>query len=84
MNYVTEIADFFVCRFPGIAILSPADYTIIAEWEKEEIPVEIVRRTIDEVFPDHNDENFQPELVKCHEKVKINFRQWLADGKNKA
>jgi len=46
MNYVEEIADEFRERCHNTATLGPADFTLIAEWEKQEIPKEVVLSAI--------------------------------------
>jgi hypothetical protein len=42
MNYVQEIADTFLERCHSAETLGPDDFTLIAEWEKQEIPREVV------------------------------------------
>jgi hypothetical protein len=42
MTYVQEIADRFLERCQEASILGPDDFTLIAEWEKQEIPKEVV------------------------------------------
>ena len=42
MNYITEVADLFITRSRRVTILNPMDYVIIAEWEKQEIPLAVI------------------------------------------
>lgn len=77
-NYVTEIADLFLARCSGITILSPLDYTIIAEWEKQEIPLAIVLDTMNKGFEKVNAAEVKVESIgHFQEAVKKNFREWL-------
>jgi hypothetical protein len=46
MNYVQEIADKFLEKCHNAVTLGPADFTLIAEWEKEGIPKEVVLNAI--------------------------------------
>ena len=79
MSYVTEVTELFLSHRPGVTILDPMDYTIIAEWEKQEIPVAIVLRSINEVYFKFKEENIKIESIsECHSVVKSNFRAWLA------
>jgi len=57
MSYVTEVAVLFISRCQYITILSPADYAIIAEWEKQEIPLVVVFDTLNRVFDDLSQNN---------------------------
>jgi len=49
MKYVVEVADLFLARCCNNKVLSPMDFVTIAEWEKQEIPIEVVLRSINEV-----------------------------------
>ena len=46
MNYVQEIADRFLEKCQNGTVLGPADFTLIAEWEKQEMPREVVIEAI--------------------------------------
>lgn len=52
MSYVSQIVDYFLELRSGEAILDSADYTIIAEWEKQDIPLDVVLTAISEASPD--------------------------------
>src|SRR5687768_15856224 len=78
MNYVTAVADLFLTLNPGILILGPADYLIIAEWEKQEIPLEVVLASIEEACPGPGHENARiDDLNYFRGIVKKNFEIWL-------
>ena len=78
MSYVVEVADLFLRRFPHIVMLGPEDYTIIADWGKREIPVEIVERSIDEACAAEPDNMRNIASVQAiDQSVKQNFREWL-------
>jgi len=78
MTYVTEVVDFFLARFPGVALLDPTDYTILAEWEKQEIPLDLVLKSIADAHTDlQNNSGEIKSLADCHARVKVNFREWL-------
>ena len=78
MSYVGEIADLFLSRCGDTKILCPMDYAIIAEWEKQEIPIALVTSAIDEAFGlgqggDHGIDS----VGYFQDIVKQNFREWL-------
>lgn len=74
MKYVEEVAELFRLRFPKVAILGPEDYTAIADWEKREIPIEIVERSLDEVSEICSEIT---SIIEIEETVKRNFRESL-------
>lgn len=49
MNYVETVADLFQTR-SGLAMLSVEDYVLIAEWEKEGMPLEVIINSINKGF----------------------------------
>ena len=80
MNYVIEVAELFVLRRQTAEILTPTDYEIIAEWEKEEIPLEIVLNSINHVFDRlaQSNEPFKIETIAdVQTEVEKNFASWL-------
>jgi hypothetical protein len=78
VSYVQEVADLFLRRFSNIHILGAEDYTKIADWEKREIPVQIVERAIEEVQSDAILKDTKIESVTdLDETVMKNFRDWL-------
>lgn len=78
MSYVTEVAELFLAHCPNVSFLGPADYTIVAEWEKQEIPLTIVFTAIEEGFSNYNDDSARIESIGYfHESIKQNYRNWL-------
>lgn len=74
MNYVEEIADKFLQGCRSSAALGPDDFTLIAEWEKQEIPKDVVIDAITLLA--------KPEtrsLVELRSGVKEYFVNWLQD-----
>ena len=81
MSYVGEIADLFRSRCGDTAILCPMDYVIIAEWEKQGIPIALVTSAIDEAFGRIQGGDPRIDSVGYFQDiVKQNFREWLATG----
>ena len=79
MNYVETVADLFLKR-SGYAILSVADYVLVAEWEKEEIPLDVVLDSINRVFDNLAQSNGRVNLESIgyfQNEVKKNFADWL-------
>jgi hypothetical protein len=72
MNYVQEIADRFVESCHTTAMLGPADFTLIAEWEKQGIPREVVLDAIS-----HLHEPGVMSLVELRGGVRQYFVNWL-------
>ena len=78
MTYVNKVADFYVARFAGVRMLSAEDYTMIAEWEKQNIPVAIVLRAINEVYYSYTSDGIEIKTIgECDETVRNIFRDWL-------
>ena len=78
MNYVIDVAELFLARCPNLTILSPSDFTIIAEWEKQEIPLAVIFASINEVCDHLNGDGAQIESVNdLQATVKQNFIDWL-------
>ena len=78
MSYVEEIAGLFRSRCNDAKILHSMDYVIIAEWEKQEIPVAIVATAINRICDELGDEALRIESVgHFQETIKQNFRAWL-------
>lgn len=78
MNYVQEIADLFLSLKPDKKILDAGDYSIIAEWEKEEIPLSLVRDSIQEVRDKLPNDKLELDCLGCVNRTVIqNFETWL-------
>jgi hypothetical protein len=78
MNYICEISELFQSRCGNVRILDPQDYTLIAEWEKEQIPFEIVEASINEVCDGLNGGAAEIESISYFQEViRKRFRHWL-------
>lgn len=81
-NYLSEVTNLFICRRGGIAQLSPLDWTIIDQWERDGIPLRIVLRAINEVF-DNLEEKYPirkasiKSISYCQEEIEACFEEWL-------
>ena len=77
MSYVGEIADHFKSHCGKTTVLDPMDYMIIAEWEKQGIPLGVVVSTIDEIFDRLDDDSKVDSVGYFQDRVKQKFRAWL-------
>ena len=78
MSYVREVSELFQSRCSSISILSPEDYTLIAEWEKEQIPFEIISASIHEICDRLSGGVHEIESISYFQEViKKRFRNWL-------
>jgi hypothetical protein len=78
MNYVEEVSQLFKSRCNGPAIVSPEDYALIAEWEKQEIPFDIVLVTINLICDQMNGSETEINSIRYfNDAIKTNFRRWL-------
>lgn len=81
MNYVGEVTNLLRSRCGDTTILSPMDYVIIAEWEKQEIPLVLVMDTINELCDRTIDTDAGIESAGYfQETIKDNFSTWLQTG----
>ncbi|CAN5210687.1 hypothetical protein BH20ACI2_BH20ACI2_23070 [soil metagenome] len=76
MSYVSEVAQLFLLQNPDIPFLSPLDYVLISEWEKEEIPLPLVLDAIRE-FSITPENATQPSLTYLRNEVKNSYALWL-------
>lgn len=77
MNYVAKVADLFLSRCQNIKILDPMDYTIIAEWEKQEIPLAVVMDSINQAFDNLPPEANIESITHFQTGVGKDFADWL-------
>lgn len=77
MNYVENVTTVFLARCPRVAVLSPEDYTLIAEWEKEQIPFEIVAASIIAVCERTNAHADIKSVRYFDSTIQNNFTAWL-------
>lgn len=80
MSYVTDVADLFLSRCQNVSILNPMDYVTIAEWEKQEIPIDIVFESLNRAFDNlpNNKELMKVDSIGYfHNEIKKNYVDWL-------
>ncbi len=80
-DYFTEIENAFVRRRGRHLLLSPVDWALIEEWEKQGVPLKIVLATIDEIFDqveaDPKRSGSVRTLSYCKGAVESRYRTWL-------
>lgn len=76
MSHITKVADLITSRDENVKILSPMDYAVIAEWEKQEIPLFVVIDSINRFFGNFRQDKIPVHIVsigELHVEVKKNF-----------
>jgi hypothetical protein len=87
MTYISDVVNLLISRSKNITFLTANDFALIAEWEKQEIPLEIVLKTINETLDDlylTNSENDIDSLTGFRSIVKTNYVEWLQKSKGVA
>jgi hypothetical protein len=77
MNYVQEIASKFLEKCQDAAVLGPADFTQIAEWEKQEIPKDVVLDAIAQLS-----KPAMRSVLDIQSDVKEYFVHWLQENQH--
>jgi hypothetical protein len=78
MSYVNDVSAIFQSRCPSAPVLSPEDYTLIAEWGKQEIPFEIVSDSINMLCDRLNGDTAEIKSIKYFQSaIRNNFTAWL-------
>jgi hypothetical protein len=78
MNYIGEVTNLVSSRCETPKIFEAMDYVIIAEWEKQEIPLVVVGAAINQVCDKLGVKDIRIESISCFdETVKQSFRAWL-------
>lgn len=81
MSYVNDVSAIFQSRCPSAPVLSPEDYTLIAEWEKQEIPFDIVADSINAVCDRLEEDTADISSIGYfHNSICDNFVLWLQAG----
>lgn len=75
MSYVSEVVEFVAARRGSPTILSPDEYAVIAEWEKQEIPVRLIFGAFDKL--DRKLETDQMSIQEMDEVVCLYYADWL-------
>ncbi len=78
MSYVSVVVNFLDTRFAKVQALSPEDYSAIAEWEKQQIPLTLALNSMDKKAPEligqisasHIFEELNREVIR-------EFAEWL-------
>ena len=78
MNYVREVTCLLQSRRSDLKILSPLDYLMVAEWEKQEIPLVLVIAAINEICDQIKDDDTRIRSVSYfQETINRNYDDWL-------
>ena len=84
MSYVSEVVEFVAARRGSPTLLSPREYAVIAEWEKQEIPVRMIFGAFDKLDLDRRrDTEIQLLIKELDEVVYLYYADWL-QNKNEA
>ncbi len=87
MNYIAEVSDLFLQRRGTTLGLSPLDWQIISDWEKQEIPLKIILRSMNEVFDRLQQSNKKTKIKSLEyfqEAIEENYENWLQTQVGKA
>jgi hypothetical protein len=76
MSYVSEAADLIRSLNSNNSVLSPDDYLIISEWEKQEIPLDLVLTSLREYFL-VREESTESSLLEIKPKIQNSYAEWL-------
>ena len=79
MSYVTEIAELILELNPEQPLLDADQYTTIAEWEKEGIPLEVVKSSIYQALGRPNAASAD-SVSSAYQAVNANFQNWLRNA----
>lgn len=78
MSYVTEITELFLAHCPGVTILDPMEYALIAEWKKQGIPLNLIRTVVDEGCADWEKKAVKVESIAYfQEAIQEKYLNWL-------
>lgn len=75
MSYISDAAEFFLSLTPETPFLSPLDYCLLAEWEKQEIPLFVVLKAIEACRAGRAPAK---DLVDLKSTVKEIYVEWLS------
>ena len=79
MSYVSTVVDSLNTRTTDPPALSAEDYTAIAEWEKQEIPLGLVLSSLDRRLVDlEADANADP-INDIRTDIVAEFANWLQE-----
>jgi hypothetical protein len=81
MSYVSTVVDFLNTRTTDLPSLSAEDYTAIAEWEKQEIPLGFVLGSLDRRLTDAEAKlvNDTGSISDIRGDIVAEFANWLQE-----
>jgi len=81
MSYVSTVVDFLNTRTTPEVSLTPEDYTAIAEWEKQEIPLGFVLSSLDRRLVDLETKlaNDADPINEMRSDIVSEFAAWLQE-----
>ena len=80
MSYVSTVVDFLNTRTTDPLALSAQDYTAIAEWEKQEIPLGFVLSSLDRHLVDIEAAHGNPDPISdIRGDIVAEFANWLQE-----
>ena len=79
MSYVSTVVDFINTRTKYPTPLSAEDYTAIAEWEKQEIPLGFVLNSLDRRLIDLGPESRLVSINELWPNMGMEFADWLVN-----
>ena len=81
MSYVSTVVDFLNTRTTPEVSLTPEDYTAIAEWEKQEIPLGFVLSSLDRRLVDLETKlaNDADPINEMRSDIVSEFASWLQE-----
>ena len=78
MSYVSEVVEFVAARRGSPTILSPGEYALIAEWEKQGIPIRLILGAFDKALIDRSRKtDEQLSIEELDEVVCLQYADWL-------
>jgi len=81
MSYVSVVTDFFATRQGADFTFTPEDYSTIAEWEKQGIPLAFVLSTMDRVISESEKRReLIGSIIQISPSVDSRFADWLRDS----
>lgn len=78
MSYVSDVAEFVAARRGSPTILSPSEYAVIAEWEKQEIPIKLVFGIFDRsLMGSESSGRRSVSIEELDKAVYLQYADWL-------
>ena len=74
MSYVSEASELYTSLNPDTPYLSSFDYTMIAEWEKQEIPLSLV---LDAIRTLSSRPGSDERISLLKQEIKSRYADWL-------